>query len=155
MNNLMFGGMLAVGMGMAVVGGAQLGSLGEPPFAYESATTEKRIAWLEGHAAKMERRVKGMLVNPSGVGASFKLENTRTDSSRRQITFEISVSGSGRINHAAFRTFEKALREADCPRYMRTVLADNNVGLAYKFKRKSGGTLHTINLSPGSCSRYV
>ena len=155
MNNLMFGGILIVGIGAAAVGGAQLSSLGEPPFAYETATSEKRIAWLDGHASKMERRVKGALVSPSGVGASFKLENTRTDSYRRQITFEIGVSGSGKINHQAFRTFEKAYLERECPRFMRTPLADNNVTVNYSFKRKTGGTLHTVRMSPSSCGRYV
>ncbi|MEO1702827.1 MAG: hypothetical protein AAFR71_12335 [Pseudomonadota bacterium] len=155
MNNLAFGGILVVGIAMATVGGAQLGSLGEPPFAYDSATSEKRIAWLEGHASTMERRVKGALVSPSGVGASFKLDKTRTDSQRRQITFDIAVSGSGKINHQAFRNFEKAYLERECPRFMRTPLADNNVTVNYSFKRKTGGTLHTVRMSPSTCGRYV
>ena len=155
MNNLMFGGILIVGIGAAAVGGAQLSSLGEPPFSYESATAEKRIAWLDGHAVKMERRVKGALISPSGVGASFKLDKTRTDSQRRQITFDIAVSGSGKINHQAFRNFEKVYLERECPRFMRTPLADNNVTVNYSFKRKTGGTVHTVRMSPGSCGRYV
>ena len=146
-----------VGIAMAAYGGLQLGSLGKPPFDYETATEEERAAFLTDEANDIASGVERGLISPSGVGPRFKLSKVAVNTDRRKIDLEITISntGGGRPNATAFHDLSTKMKAEGCPRYVGTRLSANNVAVSYVFRTKEHGQLKKIQLTNGSCRRFV
>ncbi|MEM9108052.1 MAG: hypothetical protein AAGC96_20610, partial [Pseudomonadota bacterium] len=143
------------GIVMASIGGFQLGSVGEPPFNYETASEEDRNAFLQSEADAFGKVVKRGLISPSGVGPSMRLGDTLVNERRKQITYIIQVNGQIASGQQFSKARDQFLQKV-CPRFMKTNAAKNEVSLVQEFRNtKNKYSMGKITLSTDICSRFV
>jgi hypothetical protein len=152
MKAIIAGGIMAVGAAMAVGGGMDLGSLGSTPFNYQNASKEDRTAFLQKESGTIGKMLRVALVNPSGVGGSMRLADTKVDPNRREIKFIIKVQG--RLQPGAITNVRQAMLKKVCPRFVESKLGRNDVRMVQSFQN-SKGSLGSITISRSACSRYV
>ena len=147
---------MVFGTAMAIAGGIQLGQVSSTsaPFSYASASPAKRQAFLEKHAAGIERSLKRSLISSSGVGPSFRLKETEIDADRQRITFNIRMSGGRLLENRIGAAKRKAYRD-HCPAFMKSQLGQNNIKVVQRFVNGRGETLVSIILSSANCSGYA
>lgn len=150
MKGFMFAGVMVMGIGMAVTGGMQLGSLGEPPFNYETATKEAQLAHLEKLSGPMARQLKRAMISPSGVGPSLRLTKTEFNTYARSIDYTIRISG-GRVDDTSVYKFKKAAVEKLCPGYLETAMSTNDIRVVQKFVDKKDRQITKITISNKVC----
>jgi hypothetical protein len=141
---------------MAIAGGVQLGQLSaaSPPFHYSNATPEERTAFLEREATPLRKQIKRALINPSGVGPSFYLKETKINAEHGRITFNIRVQGR-MAEGAPIRAAKRKAYKQMCPGYLNSHLGRNEITVRQDFIGRNDETLLRISLSPSICGRYV
>ena len=149
-----FGGIAVIGAVMAFSGGMDLGKLSSPPFNYEAATKQERAAFLHGQAEPIGKALKIGLVNPSGVGTTMKLAETKVHTGRREITYIIKVRGRMETGDKFSRARDQFLKKF-CPKYLPSPLGNAKVRMVQKFVDKKNQTLRTITISVPKCKQYV
>lgn len=151
---LLFGGVVIVGGAMALVGGMDLGRLSAPPFSYDNATNEERAAFLDAEAKPFAKALKIGLVNPSGVGTTMRLADTKLNTRQREIIYVIKVQG-GMQTGGKFSQARDAFLKRMCPKYAGSRLGKANVRMVQKFVGKGDRTLNTITVSASKCGQYL
>ena len=154
MNSFMSGVVMIGGVVVAAIGGYQLSGAMSEPFDYKSATHEARVAYLQDEAQPIAKGMKRALINPSGVGPSFKLAEIEVYPDSRKINFEIRVSGKI-ASGQQFRNVKYAMLERVCGKYASTGLSKNNIAIVQDFvdhKKRSQGR---ITISNSACKSYL
>lgn len=149
-----FGGILIIGGIMAVGGGMDLGSLSQPPFDYETASADERTEFIRKQAKPFGKALKIGLVNPSGVGTTMRIAETKINAGGRQITYVIRVSGRMETGGKFDRARDIFLKQF-CPKYLPSPLGEARVQMVQKFVDKKNQTLRTITVSASKCRQYV
>ncbi len=149
-----FGGIAVLGGVMAVSGGLDLGRLSSPPFNYETATKQERTTFLQGEAEPFGKALKIGLVNPSGVGTTMRLAETKVHTGKREITYVIRVQGKMETGTKFNQARDRFLKNI-CPKYLPSPLGKAKVRMVQKFVDKKGQTLRSIAISVSKCKQYV
>lgn len=158
MNGVSLTGIGIAGIAVAIIGGIQLGSIGAKPFHYDTASSEARSEFLASEAEGFSKSIQRSLVSASGVGASFKVRESKVEPTSRRITVNIDVSGY--YNNKGFSKYRsklsKAVLKVHCKKFAKSRLGANNVTLTLRFNgTKDGRQLANVNLSNGACSKHV
>ena len=149
------GGIMIAGIGMAFMGGRDLGAaLGSKPFDYQNTSISEREGFLQTEADKFARVMKSALVNPSGVSPSFSLFETKGSAGAKKIEFMVTVSGASRIRSSVFSKLKAATKENACPHYVKSNLGKNDVRMVTTFK-SSKRSFGSVTYSNPGCGRYL
>lgn len=154
MNSFSAGAVMVFGTVMAIAGGMSLGSVGDPPFHYGSASPSERAEFLEKAAKPMRRALSRALISPSGVGPKLSLGETRVDPHGGKITFFIKVGGVSSLG-GALAIVDQQMREKACPGYAKSELARHGIRLVHTFVTPHHAEMGRVTLSPDRCARYV
>ncbi len=155
MNNLVFGAILLTGFAASVYGGYQLSQASSgPAFNYREATTEQRKEFLNKLAKNFEKPLRRGLINPSGVGANFTLTGYETDTSSRQVVYNIRVSGMFKKN-SQFSQAKAAILKNACAGFIKSDWGKSDVTMVQKFLTDKGSPLASVRVSVAGCRSYL
>ena len=98
--------------------------------------------------------MKSALVNPSGVGPSFRLSESKVNARSGKIEFLVKVSGGSRVNSSVFSRLKTARKENACSHYVKSNLGKNDVRMVATFKSRKRSFGSVTYSNPG-CARYL
>lgn len=155
MKAILAGGVAAVGIGMAIVGGMNLSAaIEEKPFHFQTASAEAQKEFLQTEATKLAKVMKAGLISKSGVGPTLSLGQTKFNVKAKKIDYTIRVNGASGVNRAAFDKLGREMKAKACPSYVKSQLGKNDIRIVQTFVGK-GKKFGAVTFSNVGCKSYI
>jgi len=142
-----------IGIGMAVMGGFNLGTTGAggASFNYEEASIDERQTWLEKQAHDFERGVKHGIMK-SGVSL-LRYKETKVLARSNEIQAIMSLSSMAQVRLPP--RYKQQMLADSCPDYMRSALYTNRIKITVKIVNKNGNPVMVTHMTAHDCRRFT
>lgn len=139
----------------AVVGtGASGGGQAEADFAFDAASPDERLAWMEEVNRGVVDGAKKSLPDGRGATPKMTVASSTVNVDSRTITTIIQIHGPSAATMSQSAAQAELNRKA-CPEFVKSPMMTNRVRLFTIMKDQIGETALTLETSPRTCAGYA